>query len=445
MVSGSVPDGGKLYDKWWTTAEVAEPTGDQPLWGTQDTNTREGKDTWRCKECHGWDYMGADGAYGSGSHFTGFTGVFDASGMSDGELLAWLNGSTNADHDFSAMGDDALGSMVTFLQEGLVDMRDSVDYAAKAPVGGDTANGQALFEGTCAACHGADGRTINFHDPEEPEFVGNIAVDNPWEFIHKVRSGQPGTPMPSSIANGWSMQDVVDVLAYSQTLPTVPPPPGSVSRGGRLYDKWWSEAGLDTPTGDNPVWARQDTNTREGADSWRCKECHGWDYMGADGAYGSGSHFTGFPGVYGAMGKSADDVMAQLTGGLDPEHDFSVLDVDSLTDLVSFITSGLVDVSPYIDAATKAAVGGDAAHGAELYASACVACHGEDGRMINFHDPEEPEFVGNIAQDNPWEFIHKVRVGQPGTAMTRGVDVGWSLQDIIDILTHAQTLPTEAP
>jgi len=38
-----------------------------PLWATQSSNTRSGKDTWRCKECHGWDYMGVDGAYGSGS------------------------------------------------------------------------------------------------------------------------------------------------------------------------------------------------------------------------------------------------------------------------------------------------------------------------------------------------------------------------------------------
>ena len=27
---------------------------------------------------------------------------------------------------------------------------------------------------------------------EEPEWVGTIAVDNPWEFMHKVRVGQPG-------------------------------------------------------------------------------------------------------------------------------------------------------------------------------------------------------------------------------------------------------------
>ncbi|NIS82124.1 MAG: hypothetical protein GTO14_18380 [Anaerolineales bacterium] len=449
VITGSATEGGRLYDKWWSEAGVDKPAEDQPLWATQSTNTRSGSDTWRCKECHGWDYSGVDGAYGSGSHFTGFPGVLAASSESSpAELLAALDGSALPDHDFSAMGEDKLGSLVVFLNEGLVDVSMYVDSDTKAAVGGDPDNGKELYKNACVVCHGEDGRTINFHDPDEPEYVGNIALDNPWEFIHKVRVGQPGSDpaMPSALDNNWSMQDVVDVLTYSQSLPTEPLPPGSLSRGGRLYDKWWSEAGMDTPTEDNPVWARQDSNTRSGSDTWRCKECHGWDYMGAEGAYGSGSHFTGFPGVYNAQSKDLDTILAQLRGEVDPEHNFSMLDETSLIDLASFVKEGLVDVSPYIDPDTKAAIGGDASKGEELF-SICAVCHGEDGRKINFHDPDEPEFVGTIALDNPWEFIHKVRAGQPGSdpAMPSTLDIGWSMQDIIDVLTFAQGLPTEAP
>ncbi|MDP2935449.1 MAG: hypothetical protein Q8O86_03045, partial [Dehalococcoidia bacterium] len=57
----------------------------------------------------------------------------------------------------------------------------------------------------------------------EPEFVGTIAVDNPWELLHKVRSGQPGAAMPSAIESGWQTQDAVDVLAHAQSLPTEQP------------------------------------------------------------------------------------------------------------------------------------------------------------------------------------------------------------------------------
>jgi thiosulfate dehydrogenase len=80
-----------------------------------------------------------------------------------------------------------------------------------------------LYTATCVVCHGVDGRTLNFGDDDDPEYVGTIAIDNPWEFIHKVRAGQPGTPMPSAIDLGWILQEVVDVLTFAQTLPTEAP------------------------------------------------------------------------------------------------------------------------------------------------------------------------------------------------------------------------------
>jgi len=445
-VSGSVTDGGKLYDKWWKVAGVDEPTEDHPLWATQDTNTRSGDDTWRCKECHGWDYMGADGAYGSGSHFTGFIGVFDASGMSDGELLGWLDGSTTADHDFSAMGEEALGSMVTFLQDGLVDLHEYIDYDTKAPLEANADHGQELYVPTCSACHGADGRSINFGDDDDPEYVGTIALGNPWEFTHKVRAGQPGSAMPASLRhNDWSMQDVMDVLAYSQSLPVEAPGTISVSRGGRLYDKWWKEAGLDEPTEDIALWARQNTNTRSGDDTWRCKECHGWDYMGALGPYGSGSHFTGFPGVFFAQDKSLEDIVAQISGNVDPDHNFSAMGDAAMTDLATFIKEGQIDMRDVVDYSSNTPVGGDGVNGEALFASICVACHGDDGTMINFGSDDDPEYIGTIAIDNPWEFVHKVRAGQPGSSMPSAIDLDWDLQYLIDVLTFAQTLPVEAP
>ena len=456
QITGSASKGGMLYDKWWKVLGLDEPTEDHPLWATQSTNTRSGGDTWRCKECHGWDYKGADGAYGSGSHFTGFVGVLDASrSKTPAEILAALDGTQYPDHDFSGVGEEALGDLSIFLSEGLVDVGPFIDPESKAAVGGDGTHGEELFNGLCAACHGPDGQTFNFGDEEEPEYVGTIAVDNPWEFIHKVRAGQPGSepPMPSAIVSGWSIQDGVDVLTYAQTLPTSPVEAEAESDlsvvvlGGRLFDKWWKELGLDEPSEDNPVWARQDTNTRDGGDTWRCKECHGWDYQGSEGAYGTGSHYTGFPGIFTAQEKSEDEILAQLTGEVDVEHDFSAMDESALLALVKFIKEGQIDVSPLIDPETKAANGGDAALGEELYASTCTACHGEDGRLLNFGDEEEPIYVGTIALDNPWEFIHKVRVGQPGSQppMPASIINGWSLDDLLNLLAYAQTLPAPSP
>ena len=119
---------------------------------------------------------------------------------------------------------------------------------------------------------------------------------------------------------------MVNVLVFSalvlaiggSSCPTTLPTPGdpaaytSADRvtGGLLYDKWWKAAGLAEPTGNHPLWAsRPDTtsNTRTGPDTWRCKECHGWDYKGVSGAYGTGSHKTGVAGIFGTT-KTAQEL-----------------------------------------------------------------------------------------------------------------------------------------
>jgi thiosulfate dehydrogenase len=227
IVESQMPDsnvdtisGGLLYDDWMKQLKVEAPAEDQPLWKTQDTNTRSGKDTWRCKECHGWDYKGLEGAYGSGSHLTGFKGVFDSVSMTEDEIILWMDGSENSDHDFSAYFQETeMTLIVNFLKFGLYDTAAYIN-ADKSVSGGDIANGKVLYDGLCAACHGEDGRTLNFGDEEEPEFVGTIAFDNPWEFWHKSSFGHPDSQMVSVLKIGWTFQDIADVLTYSQTLPT---------------------------------------------------------------------------------------------------------------------------------------------------------------------------------------------------------------------------------
>jgi thiosulfate dehydrogenase len=219
---GSVAAGGRLYDKWWKAVPgVKEPTGDHPLWATQTTNKRKGLDTWRCKECHGWDYHGKDGAYGSGSHKTGFPGVMAAQAKSVDQLKAILKGSTNPKHDLSsALDDTALTNLATFLKHGLVDLKPVIDPKTKKPVKADVGGGKRLFVLSCAVCHGPDGAKLNFGKPDKPEYVGTVAKENPWEFHHKVRFGHPGSepPMPAGVELGLSPQDVLDLLAYTQTL-----------------------------------------------------------------------------------------------------------------------------------------------------------------------------------------------------------------------------------
>ncbi len=247
-------------------------------WATQETNTRSGADTWRCKECHGWDYLGRDGAYASGSHFTGFPGVADAAqSLSDEELLGVMKGETSADHDFSAvMPDVALNALVMLLKEGLVDVPQVINYETKAPVEADAAHGEELWNRLCTFCHGPDGRNINFGDDEEPEYVGTVAQENPQEFLHKDRFGQPGSDpeMPSTVDLGWSLQDVLDVLAFAQTMPTEPPDVSPSEHEAMEEEE--EEVPDEANALVNPIEVTEDSiATGAGLFAATCSPCHG--------------------------------------------------------------------------------------------------------------------------------------------------------------------------
>jgi mono/diheme cytochrome c family protein len=224
----------------------------------------------------------------------------------------------------------------------------------------------------------------------------------------------------------------------------------SLVRGGQLYDQWWSVPQAKSsapPAGSNPGYAMT-TGMQTGAVTFRCKECHGWDYRGTTGAYASGSHATGSPGILGEQSETPEALFAAIKGGV-PATAMSAygayLSDTDIWDLVKFIREGLVDTTTLIDAPTRAPVGADAAAGATRFASTCAlaSCHGAQGNALNFGDAASPEYVGTIAVDNPWEFIHKVRVGHPGSAMPSSIAAGWSTADVLNVLAHARTLPTE--
>lgn len=226
-LAGKPPSGetlahaGRLYDNWISEIKAAIPAADQALWALQTTNKRTGNDTWRCKECHGWDYKGKGGAYGKGSHLTGFPGTINAgSALSRDHLIAIMKGANDYRHNFTAQLTDLhIGHIVEFLKWGMINEATYIDYATKKPIGANQAEGKKLYDGTCAACHGADGKQLNFGSDTAPEYVSTLAKDNPWEFVHKVRFGQPGTAMPAAVTSGWTIQQVIDVLGHAQTLP----------------------------------------------------------------------------------------------------------------------------------------------------------------------------------------------------------------------------------
>ncbi len=210
----------------------------------------------------------------------------------------------------------------------------------------------------------------------------------------------------------------------------------AISEGGKLYDNWAKVLYYDTknlPT--HPAYPA--TGKQKGASTWRCKECHGWDYKGRDGAYAKGSHYTGIKGLRELVGVSPDRITRTVR---DKTHGYTeqMIPNQALSALAIFVSRGQMDMDQYIDRATKTAHG-DAKRGARFYQTVCAICHGFDGKQVNFKTPENPEYTGTVAKDNPWETLHKIRNGQPGIPM---VSLGvLDVQDLVDILAYCQTLP----
>ena len=183
--------------------------------------------------------------------------------------------------------------------------------------------------------------------------------------------------------------------------------------GGRLYDKWWVDTDLPKPQETHPVYPVN--GKKKGSATWRCKECHGWDYRGSDGAYKKGSHFTGIKGIRNQSGKDQKSIIKILT---DNQHQYGIkLSDNELQALAIFVSRGQMDMSRYIDSDSKM-VKGDSKKGKPLYADNCQACHGKKGDALNLSNKKGKTLsVGGVSNKNPWETLHKIRFGHPGAVM----------------------------
>ena len=203
-------------------------------------------------------------------------------------------------------------------------------------------------------------------------------------------------------------------------------------RGAQLYDKWYAVVKAKAPEESHPLYPADKAYAKKPGSNWRCKECHGWDYMGKDGAYKSGKHASGIAGINGAAGKPVADIVAVLSA---PEHGFGdKLAKADLEAVALFVSKGQVDMDAYIDRASKKPKG-DAAKGAAYYNTVCAGCHGMDGKL-----PKEMKPFG-AQMGNPWEVMHKILNGQPAENMPALRALPRDI--VVDVMAHMTTLPKE--
>jgi thiosulfate dehydrogenase len=214
----AVARGGQLYDNWALTLDTEIPEGTHPAYPS--AGKQKGRVTWRCKECHGWDYKGEDGAYGKGSHYTAIKGVRRMVGVDPERIMKFITDETHG-YTTRMIPLRAMRKLALFLSKGQIEMDQYIDRATGS-ARGNLRRGASFFQTVCAICHGFDGTAMAGESETalavfgDRSYMGSIAANNPWEVLHKIRNGQPGVGMVA--LRVLSVQDQVDVLAYMQTL-----------------------------------------------------------------------------------------------------------------------------------------------------------------------------------------------------------------------------------
>jgi len=410
--------GGRLFDNWIAELKERPPLAPNPRYKAPKDLNQINEAGWRCVSCHGWDYQGLKDQA---------TGPLAKAGLEDPARLASVLRDPRHQYE-NRLSERDIADLFAFLQNGMIDMSEHIDPEGKRPLG-DKSREAVLFATICANCHGMDGQRIASMAP-----LGTLVRANPQEALHKILNGHPAEKMPAlrflPISRIW------DLLAYAHALPDRDQA-ASIARGGRLYDNWQKETGARPKTYRHPAYPRIAAFAAMPKMNWRCKECHGWDYKGSAGIYGSGTHRTGIKGVRAMAGGRPADILAILT---DANHRFhgtnwfrSPLSYRDLIDLANFISRGQIDMDLYIDRKTGHALGNPQRRRMEFNVL-CATCHGRNGKAL----PTGKD-IGDVARSNPWEALHKIRNGHPDEAMPalHALDS----QMLVDILAYAQTLP----
>lgn len=406
----SVAAGGRMYDNWMRELAMKMPREVHPLYPKEGRLADKPAETWRCVTCHGWDYLGDRGAYNTGENYTGITGIAGMIGKEAADVAKILS---DDKHGYGELFDDmAMRDISNFVVKGLVPMDRVINRSTRQALS-EPVTTSTHFSTICVNCHGFDGRMMDTIPP-----LGDAARADPWQALHKMLNGHPGDDMPALRA--FDVRTTLSTLAFVQGLPPRDPL-YAVARGGKLYDDWAEEIDRKYPEDRHPAFPK-DKKVETGSSTWRCVECHGWDYKGAH----------GIRGIRNMAGAHPNAIMKVLT---DDTHDLDhKLHYSDLYDLAVFVSQGQVEMNEYIDARTKEARG-NADNSTQYYLTLCATCHGDEGKAIRTMPP-----MGRVATERPWQALHKTLHGHPGDEMPAW-QASMSPATIKDILAKLQTLP----
>jgi mono/diheme cytochrome c family protein len=236
--------------------------------------------------------------------------------------------------------------------------------------------------------------------------------------------------------------------------------------GGRLYDTFWAgETTFESPA--DPSVKIEDIT--DFSNFYRCKQCHGWDQLGRQGAYVGRTPKTSRPSVANGIrgfvatstnrelfdalkndggaavdpARTADGTNDALGGNLHPDYGKILSDAE-IWDLAKFLKTEAFDVSQIYDFTVTGTYptgsisfsnwgkGGTAANGLAMYNQSCGfdVCHGTDGTGPIL---AEGKTVGDFVRSKSNEAHHKIKYGQLGSPMLGVSDM--TIDDMKDLYT----------
>ncbi len=419
----SVTRGGRLYENWIVERYRKPFAQAHSAYPKESSFVGDIQQTWLCMECHGWDYKGKDGVFGSGKHYTGIKGI---NGMDGSETNAIITVLKNDLHGFEAIGvfyEEDYVDLANFIAKGQIDMDSYIDRETGVAKGNKDRN-QAYYQTICSMCHGNDGTKVDYIPP-----LGSTSNSRPWRALHGMINGHPKDDMPAMRIFGIDV--LTDILTYIQSFQSEYLY-SSIVRGGRLYNSWYTEIGVKPPSRRHPSYPTKGKLRNTSRATWRCQECHGWDYLGKDGAFAKGEHATGIKGIRAMDGVEPSVIVALLK---DERHQYgNLLSEHDLYDLALFVSKGQVDMHAFVDPETGEAKG-DKVRQKSLYTTICSSCHSLDGMGVSLKAPS----LGDFARKAPWQTLHGILNGHPDEEMPplRILDQ----QTIMDVMTYIQQLP----
>lgn len=404
--AASVARGGRLYDDFSRETKARPPNHPNPAFKTQQVRVSPA-DTWRCSECHGWDYKG--------NH-----GIIGINGRQNADPAAIAAILKDANHGYEELLDDGDRlDLANFVSSGQADMKKLAELAGRVKPGQSSSD--KIFATVCANCHGLEGDRLRQIPP-----LGDSSRLRPYHALHVALNGHPGGNMPALRTLG--EDTVTRMLSYLQTLRSVNLA-ASIANGGRLYDDWQVQSGGARQALPHPSYPPKAYYANVPGETWRCKECHGWDYKGNQGRNATGNHATGIKGIRAMAGADPQRIMEILRSST---HLYgAVLKHRDLQDLANFVSSGQVDMDTVIDSRTGLSRG-DATRGAAHYRTMCAGCHGLEGRFV------AKRAAGRVTKEDPWHSLHNMLNGHPDDTMPALREINSTV--INDILAHMQTL-----